>query len=45
MDFMNDMDTEKTYLRGDVHSVHSVHSVHCLDESNRLKLPTLNSTC
>ena len=27
MDFVGDMDTEKTHLRGYVHSVHSVHSV------------------
>ena len=41
MDFMDDVDIEKTHLRGYVHSVHDVHSVHCLDESNWLRLPNL----
>jgi len=41
MGFMDDMDTEKTYLRGYVHFVHNVHSVHYLDKSNGLKLPSL----
>jgi len=41
MDFMDDMDTEKTHLWGYVHSVHNVQSVHYLDKSNWLKLPNL----
>ena len=41
MDFMDDMDTEKTHLRGCVHSVHNVRTVHYLDKSNWLKLPNL----
>jgi len=40
-EMMDDMDTEKTHLRGYVHSVHNVHSVHHLDESNGLNLPNL----
>jgi hypothetical protein len=44
MDDMNpvdDVDTEKTRLRGCVHPVHNVHSVHCLDKSNWLQLTNL----
>jgi hypothetical protein len=37
VDFMDDMDTEKTHLRG------CVHSVHYLDKSNWLRLPNLGS--
>ena len=40
MDFMDDMNTEKTHLWA---YVHSVHSVHYLDKSNQLKLPSPGS--
>jgi hypothetical protein len=40
VDFVDDMDTEKTHLRG---YVHSVHNVHYSDKSNWLKLPNLGS--
>jgi hypothetical protein len=38
IDFMDDMDTEKTRLRGCVHFVHNVHFVHHLDKPNSLQL-------
>jgi hypothetical protein len=41
MDFVDDMDAEKTHPRGYVHSVHNVHSVHYLDKSHWLKLRNL----
>jgi len=41
MAFMDNMDTQKTHLRGCVHFVHNVHSVHYSDKSNWLKLPNL----
>jgi hypothetical protein len=45
MDFVDDMDTKKTHLRGYVHSVRCVHSVHYLDKFNWLRLPNLGSRC
>jgi hypothetical protein len=41
MDFVDDMDAEKTYLCVYLHCVHNAHSVHCLNKSNRLKLLNL----
>lgn len=38
VDFVDEMDAEKTHLRC---CVHSVHNVHYLDRSNRLQLPNL----
>jgi hypothetical protein len=39
MGFMDNLDTEKTHLRGCVHFVHNVHFVHYLDKPNWLQLP------
>jgi hypothetical protein len=37
-DFVDNMDAEKTHLRGYVHFVHNVHFVHYLDKPNWLRL-------
>ena len=38
MDFVDDMNAEKTHQRGYVHFVHNVHFVHYLDKPNWLQL-------
>ncbi len=47
MDFVDDVDTEKVFLRGYVHFVHfvhNVHSVHCLGRFNGRQPPNLGSS-
>ena len=44
LDSVDDMHTEKTHLRGYVHSVHNVHSVHYFDKSDWIKSPNQAAT-